>query len=268
MKEWRCPDGRTLTYREAGSGPPLVLVHGWAMSSAAFCEAIQELSDEFRVLAPDLPGHGGSTETVDYSLDALADDLLGWMEALDLGDIRLLGWSLGGQVALRLAVRAEPRLARLLLIATTPRFTADDEWLHGLPDGQVRIMARGLKRRFAATLDDFFSQQFVAGELGDERSRLLWQRVAPTVQAPRQEAALATLETLRLSDLRQEVNRLALSSLIMHGTEDVIIPHSAGCYLAEQLPQSKFHTMPGLGHAPFLSRPQECFRLWREFCRS
>ena len=267
MKEWRSNDGRLLSYLDAGSGPPLVLLHGWAMSSAVFAEAVAELSDEYRVLAPDLPGHGRSTPGVDYSLDTLAGNLLRWMESLDLSDIRLLGWSLGGQIALRLATLTGARLSRLLLVATTPRFVAEGEWIHGLPDGQVRIMARGLKRRFANTLDDFFAQQFGADELSEDRRRNIWQQFAPTVMPPQQEAALAALETLRGSDLRQSLQNLSLPTLVMHGTEDAIIPHAAGRYLAEHLPRGRFETMAGLGHAPFLSRPQESFLLWREFCR-
>lgn len=266
MKQWRCKDGRILSYAEAGSGSPLVLLHGWGMSSAVFNEALLELSDEFRVLAPDLPGHGSSTAASDYSLEALADDLLEWLAGLDLSDIRLLGWSLGGQIALRLAAGAEQRLSRLLLVSTTPRFVADAEWPNGLPDGQVRIMARGLRRRFAATLDDFFAQQFGADELSDQRRQLL-QQVAPAVWPPQPEAALAALETLRRSDLRDRLAALVVPTLVLHGEQDAIIPPAAGRYLAGQLPQARLQILPGLGHAPFLSRPQDSFQLWREFCR-
>lgn len=182
MKRWRLKDGRILSYAEAGNGPPLVLLHGWAMSSAVFSEALQELSDEYRVLAPDLPGHGGSTASGDYSLEALAEDLLEWFAGLDLSDIRLLGWSLGGLIALQLAAGAGQCLSRLLLVATTQRFVADSEWPHGQSDGQVRIMARGLRRRFAATLDDFFAQQFGADEVTEQRLQQLQQQVSPALQ--------------------------------------------------------------------------------------
>jgi pimeloyl-[acyl-carrier protein] methyl ester esterase len=267
MRQWRLNDGRILSYAEAGNGPPLVLLHGWAMSSAVFNEALQELSDEYRVLAPDLPGHGGSTAADDYGLEALAGDLQGWLAGLDLGDIRLLGWSLGGQIALHLAAGAGQRLSRLLLVATTPRFVADSEWSHGQSDGQVRIMARGLRRRFAATLDDFFAQQFGADELTDERLQQLQQQVSPAVRPTQAEAALAALETLRCSDLRDQLPTLEVPTLVMHGERDAIIPVAAGRYLAGQLSQARLQLLPGLGHAPFLSRPQESFQLWREFCR-
>ncbi len=267
MKPWRRNDNRILSYAAAGSGPPLVLLHGWAMSATVFNEAMLELSNEFRVLAPDLPGHGGSTAAGDYSLDALADDLQCWMAGLELSDIRLLGWSMGGQIALRLAARAPQRLSRLLLVATTPRFVINDEWPHGLPDAQVQFLARGLRRRFSATLDDFFARQFATDEVSDQRLLQLQQQVSPAVRPPQVEAALAALETLRFSDQRESVATLAVPTLVMHGEQDAIIPVAAGRYLAGQLPESRLQLLPGLGHAPFLSRPRDSFQLWREFCR-
>jgi pimeloyl-[acyl-carrier protein] methyl ester esterase len=237
------------------------------MSSAVFSEALQSLSDEFCVLAPDLPGHGKSSPAKDYGLDALAADLSAWMEGLQLAGVCLLGWSLGGQIALRLASMETPRLCRLLLVSTTPRFVADTEWPNGLAEGQVRIMARGLQRRFARTLDDFFAQQFGAQELSAERRQWLIQQLSPGAVPPQPDAALAALETLRCSDLRSRLVDLALPALVMHGAEDGIVPPGAGRYLADMLPQARFQQLPRAGHAPFLSYPEESFHLWRKFCR-
>lgn len=267
MKEWSLSDGRVLRYRQVGNGPPLVLLHGWAMSSAVFDETLLNLSNEFCVLAPDLPGHGQSTAGTDYSLDTLANDLALWMEGLQLTDVRLLGWSLGGQIALRLADLIKHRLTRLLLVATTPRFVADEEWSHGLPDGQVRIMTRGLQRRFARTLEDFFDQQFGEQELSAARQQVLIEQCSPKAIPPQQEATLAALETLRISDLRMQLAELDVPTLVLHGTEDKIVPEGAGRYLAETLPKARFQPLERAGHAPFLSYPEEVFQLWREFCR-
>ena len=267
MKEWRLADGRVISYRQAGSGPPLVLLHGWAMSSAVFSEALQALSNEFCVFAPDLPGHGQSSAGVDYGLNSLAGDLASWMEGLKLNGVCLLGWSLGGQIALRLAALATQRIRRLLLVATTPRFVAEEEWPHGLPNGQVRLMARGLQRRYTRTLDDFFDQQFAKQELSAQRRQWLNENLSPSVIPPQAEAALAALETLRTSDLRLQLADLKVTTLVMHGAEDTIVPLGAGRYLADALPEANFEPLAKAGHAPFLSCPEEVFQLWREFCQ-
>jgi pimeloyl-[acyl-carrier protein] methyl ester esterase len=270
MKTWLLADGRRLAYRETGCGRPLVLVHGWAMSSAVFTEALQALAGDFRVLAPDLRGHGDSDPANGCSLEDFAGDLRQWLEGLGISSLDLLGWSLGGQVALRLAPLLGKGLGRLLLVASTPCFTAGEGWPAGLPAVQVKAMSRGLKRRYRETLDDFFARQFQAGEVSSGRLEEIRTFAAPGEGSvlPTAETALAALETLQTGDLRGELCEVEAPALVLHGDEDQIIPPDAGQFLAARLPQGRFVGLAGTGHAPFLSRPEQCFNLWREFCRS
>jgi pimeloyl-[acyl-carrier protein] methyl ester esterase len=270
MKTWPLADGRRLAYRETGSGQPLVLLHGWAMSSAVFTEALQALAGDFRVLAPDLRGHGASDTGDGCALEDFAGDLRQWLEGLDISRLDLLGWSLGGQVALRLAPLLGKGLRRLLLVASTPCFTAREGWTAGLPAVQVKAMARGLKRRYRETLDDFFAGQFQAGEVSSSRLEEIRVFTAPGSGSvlPSSETALAALETLQTVDLRGDFSRVEAPTLVLHGEGDRIIPPDAGRYLAANLPQGRFAGLADAGHAPFLSRPEQCFNLWREFCRS
>lgn len=265
MREMRLADGRRFAWREAGQGRPLVLLHGWAMSSAVFAEALADLGRDFRVLAPDLRGHGQSDGSQGYALADFAADLDVWLKALDLSGVVLAGWSLGGEVALELLPALRDRAAGLLLLSTTPRFTAGDGWQAGLPNGQVHAMARSLKGNYQKAMGEFFALQFVDGEVSPERYRSI---VAFAVQAgrlPAPEVALAALATLRTADLRPKLAALDLPALVMHGELDPIIPAGAGRFLAENLPRGRLTLIPGAGHAPFLSRPRESFRAWREF---
>lgn len=266
MKDLRLADGRLLCYREAGSGKPLVLVHGWAMSSAVFAEALDDLSDRFRVLAPDLRGHGGSEEGPGYGFADFAADLEEWITALDLRDAVLGGWSMGGQVLLELYHAVRLRVRRLLLIGTTPCFTLKDGWPEGLPAGQVRAMARDLKRNYEKTMGDFFALQFAGEPMGRERYRRIVDFAVRQGRLPEPEVALAALETLRRGDQRERLTGIDCPVLIMHGELDRITPVGAAHYLSEHLPQGEPALFPGTGHAPFLSRPKESFNLWREFC--
>jgi len=266
MKELRLADGRLLAYREAGGGPPLVLVHGWSMSSAVFAEALENLSDRFRILAPDLRGHGGSQEGPGYGFADFADDLEEWITALDLRDAVLGGWSLGGQVLLELYPAVRRRLRRLLLIGTTPCFTAKDGWPEGLPAGQVRAMARDLKRNYPKTMGDFFALQFAGEQIGRERYRRIVDFAVRRGRLPEPGVALATLEALRQEDQRQRLSGIDCPVLVMHGELDRITPAGAARNLSALLPQGELALFTGSGHAPFMSRPDEAFRLWREFC--
>lgn len=269
MKNLELEPGRLLVWREAGEGrtglPPLVLLHGWSMSSAVFTELLPQLGTERRVLAPDLRGHGASSPGPGYDLDDFAADLENWLAGLNLTEIDLLGWSLGGQVAIRFARRGRVRVRRLLLVAATPRFVASPDWPHGLPDGQVRVMVRDLRRAYEKTQGDFFQLQFAGEELPRERLR---QIIAFAVRAgtlPPAEVALAALETLRTGDLRGELAQLACPVLVQQGELDHITLPGAGPFLAAACPRGRLELQPERGHAPFLSTPQQSLALWREF---
>jgi len=259
------PDGRTLAWREAGSGRPLILLHGWAMSAVVFSEMQAALAGDFRVLAPDLRGHGGSSPGSGYALTDFAADLDAWLTALDLDTIDLLGWSLGGEVAQLLAAQYPQRVTRLALISSTPRFASTHDWEHGLPDVQIKAMARDLRRNYELTMNGFFSLQFTDEALERERYRQIVAFAVRAGRLPLPEVALAALETLRSEDLRPLLPQLVQPTLVLHGGRDRIIPVAAGRYLGTTLPAARYIEWPDVGHAPFMSRPQDSVTLWREF---
>ena len=263
MNEFLLADGRRLAWREAGTGAPLVLLHGWCFSSQVFAEAFAVFSADYRVLAPDLPGHGVSDPAADDGFATLAADLREWLTALSLDRIRLLGWSLGGQVALELAAAPPPaQVERLLLVAVTPRFCAAADWLHGLPEGQVRAMERQLQRDYPATLRDFRERMLAGEELPPARC----QRIAALSGPPPSPAeALATLAALRRADQRHCLAALDCPTLVQHGELDTITLPGAALALAEAIPGARLELLPGIAHAPFLSRPNEVFARWRTF---
>jgi len=265
MKQMLLSDGRQLAWRESGEGPPLVLLHGWSMSSAVFAEVHGRLDQERRVLAPDLAGHGGSAPAADYGLAALARDLEEWLAALGSQQVDLLGWSLGGQVALELALGGRIAVRRLILVAATPRFVAAEDWPHGLPPGQVRVMARDLRRNFQRTLGDFFKLQFAGEDLSGARLRQILAFAVRPVAPPPLEVALATLETLRRTDLRPRLDAVRIPTLVHQGTRDTITPPGAGAALADLLSCARLAPAAGAGHAPFLSDPEAAALIWQDF---
>jgi pimeloyl-[acyl-carrier protein] methyl ester esterase len=265
MKFFNLRDGRHLAFRECGSGPPLVMVHGWAMSSAVFSEAAAAFQGDFRVLVPDLRGHGHSDPAGDYGLADFAADLVEWLINLDLQEVSLLGWSLGGQVALELYHAVRPRIARIILVGTTPKFVAAADWADGLDETQVRAMARDLKRNYTVAMDRFFQSQFIAAEIGRARLRQVGGFAVREGRLPSPAVALAALETLRVADLRPKLPAVDCPALIMHGEADPITLPGGADYMSRYIPQGRLSLMAGTGHAPFLSRPEETFASWREF---
>jgi len=268
MKEssFKLPDGRILTWYECGEGRPLVLLHGWAMSAAVFNEMAESLAVDFRLLIPDLPGHGKSSPAAENDLAVISVDLACWLAAVERSPVTLAGWSLGGMLALQIAYQKLLPIDRLILVGTTPRFTLDDDWAFGLPAGQVHALARNLKRRFEPTLADFFALAFSGEDISPARLREIRNFAVKRSPIPDREAALGLLDLLARQDQREILSAIKLPVLVLHGDQDQIAPLAAGQYLSEKLPDGQLVKFSGIGHAPFLSQPQVTAEKIREFC--
>lgn len=263
---FKLPDGRQLAWYEVGHGRPLVLLHGWAMSAAVFSEVASLLSADFRLLIPDLPGHGNSSPPLQNDLAGIAADLGAWLTATENTPVTLIGWSLGGMLSLEIARQNMLSVEKLVLVGTTPCFTQSENWAFGLPSVQVRALARNLERRFEATLADFFSLAFAGEEICKERLRTIRTFAVRKSPLPDQSAALGLLNMLAVQDQRAILPEIHQPALVLHGDLDQIAPVAAGRLLAEMLPQGSFSGFPGVGHSPFLSQPEETIARIREFC--
>jgi pimeloyl-[acyl-carrier protein] methyl ester esterase len=232
-------DAVQLHLETIGSGPALLAVHGWSRSGLDLSSLAARLAPRRRVACLDLRGHGRSSPGR-FDLEALSADLAAAAEALELSRAILLGWSLGAQVALA-ALAGQPalraRVAGLVLLGATPRFTEGDGWPHRQP-----------ARAYGRFLDDCFAP----GELDEAGlARLEPLRRAP---APHPGCALAGLDLLGATDLRPLLPRLDVPTLVIHGEADAICPPGAGRHLAAAIPGARLLALPGAGHAPFLSR--------------
>jgi pimeloyl-[acyl-carrier protein] methyl ester esterase len=169
-------------------------------------------------------------------------------------------------VAMELAARAAAPINRLLLLATTPRFTLTDDWPHGLPDVQVRALRRNLERRFEATLGDFFALTFAEGEADAERLRAIRTLAVRPGGLPDRGAAAALLDLLAEQDQRPLLPKITCPTLVVHGTNDRVTPVGAGRALAAALPRGQLREFAGAGHAPFWTQPSGVAGIIREFC--
>ena len=234
-----------------GSGPDLVLLHGWALHGGTWGPWLDELGRSARLHVLDLPGHGRSPWH-----EAAAD--LGGMARTVFPHVprgaALLGWSLGGLIALELARRHPRHLAALVLVATTPRFLAGHDWEHGMRPDVLDEFKTGLERDYRRTVQNFLALQTRGDEHGQETLRLLRGRLA-TRPEPDRRALAAGLDILQRSDLREAATQVALPALVIAGEYDRLTPPGAGLSLARALPAARFRLVERCGHAPFLSHP-------------
>jgi non-heme chloroperoxidase len=256
-----------IHYEDMGKGLPLVLLHGWA-GSGVLWRFQRELSEEFRLIIPDLRGHGRSVPLHEpFTLEALAADLCNMFERLDLQKAVIIGWSLGSQVAMLAFPMLRKRLAGVVLVGATVRFTATAGYPHGLPAEELRGMGIRLKRCYEKTMGEFFRSMFVAGELSREQEARIDNEVLTKGRLPDPAVAVSGLDVLATADLRPELSGIDLPVLLIHGDADTICPVGSSHYMKESIPDATLVEFAGVGHAPNLSRPVEFNACVRRFIR-
>jgi pimeloyl-[acyl-carrier protein] methyl ester esterase len=242
-----------LHVESAGAGSPLVLLHGWAMHAGVWGPLPAHLAARRRVHCVDLPGHGYSAPIVPLTLDAVVAALEASF-ADEPEPLAVLGWSLGGMVALRWARLHPARIGRLVLVCTTPRFVAGAQWTHGIAEETLRRFGDELRVAWEETVQRFLALQVA----GSERGRAVLATLRHHVFArgvPSKDALAAGLSLLMAADLRAEVAAVRQPALVIAGAGDALTPPDAGRWLAATLPNARFAAIDGAGHAPFLSHP-------------
>jgi pimeloyl-[acyl-carrier protein] methyl ester esterase len=228
--------------------PVLALVHGWGMNARVFDTLVDLLAVEFDVRALDLPGHGGRAALPHNSLHSWADDL-----AQQLPDnTTLLGWSLGGQVAMRAALDHPQKIARLILLASTPKFVVAEDWDRGMAAVDLQEFGAALLADPQATLLRFLSLQ-TRGMPGQKALLLQLRQTLLAAPAADSAALTAGLTILHDTDLRAELPQLAQPTLVLHGALDTLTSPAAGAWLAETLPHARHIEFARAAHAPHLS---------------
>ena len=275
----------------SGSGPTLVLLHGWGLNLRVWDGLAAALRDRFRIIAVDLPGHGRSAWLPERSsLEEQAAQVRETIAEI-ASEYSLLGWSLGGQLALRLAAARRPLLAatvhRLVLIAATPRLLAGPDWPHGAPPERLTMQAAGLRTDYRRTVSDFLELQ-VRGSAGGaealERLRAVLfthgnrapstgahasETHASESECPGEPPFLAALtrglELLRETDLRPLLPDVTLPTLVIAGQYDRVTLPAASRALADSLPDARYVEIRRAAHAPFLSHLPQLGALISDF---
>jgi pimeloyl-[acyl-carrier protein] methyl ester esterase len=161
---------------------------------------------------------------------------------------------MGAQVALQAFPVLRSRLAAIVLVSGTPRFTKTEGYPHGVTDVTVKGLSRLLERDFADTLDDFYKKMFIDGELNERLSGQIFSE-GDKIVLPARQAARQALRGLATTDLRSELAFVDVPVLLIHGGGDSICLPSASQYMAEHLSNARLEIIEGAGHAPFMSRP-------------
>jgi len=237
-----------------GQGPALALVHGWAMHGGLFAPLVERLADRYTLHLVDLPGHGHARADA----AALQPEVLATQLVARVPDAVWLGWSLGGQFALRAALDHPDRVRGLVMVAASPRFVRDDAggWPHGVSTHLFGDFGEALRRDFRGTLEGFLALEALgSASAQDELRKLKSQAFERGEPAPRAlQEGLALLDRL---DLRDELPNLRVPSLWLSGRRDRLVPAGAMPAAAALAPDARSVVIANAGHAPFLGAADE-----------
>jgi 2-succinyl-6-hydroxy-2,4-cyclohexadiene-1-carboxylate synthase len=236
-----------------GVAPTLVLLHGFTHTGASWDPVIGALGERYRALAPDLRGHGSAGEAVPVTLEAVIADLA----ALTPGPFTLAGYSMGGRIALHVALALPDRVTRLLLIGASP----------GLADPAERARRRADDGRLAAEAERLSIAQFaerwartpvLAGLPADAAARVAEDRLrSPTAGLA---AALRGLGTGALPPVWERLGELSMPTVLIVGERDEKFGAIAA-QMGERITGAGVAIIPGAGHAVHLEAPAAVARL-------
>ena len=264
--------GHEVGYRAAGSGPAILLIHGMAGSSATWREVMPALAKKYRVIAPDLLGHGESAKPLgDYSLGAYASGLRDLMGVLGETQVTVVGQSLGGGVAMQLAYQHPELVERMVLVGS------------GGLGREVNIILRALTLPGADLLMPLAFNSYAraaASKVGSLLHRTglvaphveeMWHAYRALTEVENRHAFVRTLKSVvdpggqSVSAKDRLYLTAAMPSMIIWGDRDPIFPVALGYRAHELMPGSRLEILQGAGHFPHVEQPLAFLSVLEDF---
>ena len=257
----RLNGGGTLEFDDQGSGPAMVFLHGWSLGKDAFAKQRRELCDRYRVVVPDMRGHGHSKTFVKGDgIDTLAADLEKLLVELDLTDVILVGWSMGALVAWQTVEGPQRgRIKGIVTIDMVPRVLNGDGWQHGLRAGthlyDIDIDLSKMRDDWRAFTRAYVPMVFACGKAIERRA--LIDDMLELVSDNDIESMTNLWHALVHADFVDTVQQLAVPTLITYGALSQIYTEEAAAWMDEHIPLSRRVCFKESGHAPHLEEPEQ-----------
>jgi pimeloyl-ACP methyl ester carboxylesterase len=247
-----------LAYYDYGTGKPVVLIHGWPLSKEMWEYQVDDLINAgLRVVAYDRRGFGMSDRPWHgYDYDTLTDDLRAVIEGLDLNDVTLVGFSMGGGEVARYFTRyGGERVSRAVLISSiVPYVLKTDNNPDGVPTDAIDGMIHGVKEDRIGFLDNFGREFFGVNFLKHpvSNANLEYYRNIAAMASPR--ATLECIKSFSYTDFRKDAPAINVPTLIIHGDADKIVPTATSSEQATKLiPDNEYIVYEGAPHGLFFT---------------
>ncbi len=251
-----------IFYQDLGEGKPVVLIHGWPLNSESWEYQLNELpAHGLRVIAYDRRGFGKSDKPWgNYDYDTLASDLNALLEELDLREVTLVGFSMGGGEVIRyLTNYGSNRIAKIALVSSIiPYVLKTDDNPEGVPQAQFNEFEEQLRDdrpKFLATFGkQFYGDSLLSPSVSSEM--LNWTQMMALAGSGK--ATIECLKAFSTTDFRNELSAIQLPALVIHGEADKTVPiKTAGEQAARLLPDAEYKVYEGAPHGLFITEKEK-----------
>ena len=259
-------DGIQLHYQEQGEGRPLVMIHGWTFSGRFFHRNVPSLAQNARVITLDLRGHGESGKPDhSYRIPRLAADLRDLLQALDLDDVTVLGWSIGCPIIWSyLELFGKERLRDAIFVQQTPKQYFSSEWKHGHAACYDQAGLAETIQKLTLTPEAFDRQNLsdcCASVLPDDERAMLLSEMAKSPAHAR--AAMMADHTVH--DWRDVLPYLDLPALMMIAEKDAVLVPEGPAWVADHMPQCRALRFTESSHMLFIDEAEKFNQAVMEF---
>ncbi|WP_458072252.1 alpha/beta fold hydrolase [Rhodanobacter sp. BL-MT-08] len=247
-----------LFYEDVGSGAPVVLIHGWPVSQQMWENQILTLANKgFRVISYDRRGFGDSSKPWDgYDYDTLADDLKGLLTGLDLTGVTLVGFSMGGgEIARYMSRHGGERVSKVAFIsAVTPFMLKTDDNPHGVDKSTFDGMVEGITKDRPDFLEAFAKGFFGVSALHHSVSSAVLDWNQSLALRASLKATLDCVRSFSETDFRDDLKKISVPTLIVHGKSDKTVPFEAsGELTAKLIPSATLKAYDGAPHGLYIT---------------
>ena len=246
-----------------GKGRPVVLIHGWGMSGKIWKEFSKLMISQYKLYIIDLPGMGKSEIIKPYKID----NLIKKIHEVIPERVTIIGWSLGGQIAMKYYLKYPEAVNYLVCISSTPCFIKKNGWEFGVSRDFFSKFKNDLLNNWQRTLRKFFLLQMQKDEDIENTLKKL-ENDFMDEHPPTKEGLEKSLEILEKVDIRKDIKNINIPTLIISGKQDTISDYKASIWMQSKIKKSQIFVFDSAGHIPFINYQRKCFQLIKKFIKA